>query len=65
MRGDVRLALLPVEPVDVVLNALVDVDRLLVDEEGSGEQVDLAEDAVPVAGRVDDHDVLGRSRSGG
>ena len=59
--GDVGLALLPVEPIDVVLDALVDVDRLLVDEERRREEVDLAEDAVPVAGRVDDHDVLRRA----
>ena len=54
--GDVGLALLPVEPVDVVLHPFVDVDRLLVDEQGSGEEVHLAEHAVSVAGCVhDDH----------
>ena len=59
---DVRLALAPVEPVDVVLDRLVDVDRPLVDEDLRGEQVDLAEDARPVRRRVDDHDVLRRGR---
>ena len=45
---DVRLALAPVELVDVVLDRLVDVDRVLVDEDLGGEQVDLAEDPRPV-----------------
>ena len=45
---DVRLALAPVEPVDVVLDRLVHVDRVLVDEDLGGEQVDLAEDPRPV-----------------
>ena len=58
---DVRLALLPVEPVHVVLHALVDVDRLLVDQEGSREQVHLAKHPVPVTGGVDDDDVLRRA----
>ena len=58
---DVGLALVPVEAVDVVLDAGVDVDRLLVDEQWGGEEVDLAEDAVPVAGGVDDDDVLRRA----
>ena len=59
---DVGLALVPVEPVDVVLDRLVEVDRLLVDEDLGGEQVDLADDPRPVRRRVDDDDVLGRGR---
>ena len=55
---DVRLALVPLEPVDVVLDRFVDVDRPLVDEDLGAEQVDLAEDPRPVRRRVDDHDVL-------
>ena len=62
---DVGLAFVPVQAVDVVLHALVDVDRLLVDQQGSGEQVDLAEHAVSVAGGVDDDDVLRRPRCAG
>ena len=61
--GDEGLPLIPVEDVDVVLHALVDVDRLRVHEERRGEQVDLAEDAVAVAGRVDDDDVLRGARA--
>ena len=57
---DVRLALVPLEPVDVVLDRLVDVDRVLVDEHLGPEQVDLAEDPRAVRRRVDDHDVLRR-----
>ena len=57
---DVRLALAPFEPVDVVLDGLVHVDRVLVDEHLGREQVDLAEHARPVRRRVDDHHVLGR-----
>ena len=41
---DVGLALVPLEPVHVVLDRLVDVDRALVDEDLGAEQVDLAED---------------------
>ena len=55
---DVGLALVPLEPVHVVLDRLVDVDRALVDEHLGAEQVDLAEDARSVGRRVDDHDVL-------
>ena len=55
---DVRLALVPVEPVDVELDRLVEVDRVLVDEGLGAEQVDLADDPRPVRRRVDDHDVL-------
>ena len=55
---DVRLALAPLEPVHVVLHRLVHVDRVLVDEDLGGEQVDLAQDPRPVRRRVDDHDVL-------
>ncbi len=58
--ADVRLALVPVQPVDVELGRLVEVDRVLVDERLGREQVDLAEDARPVRRRVDDHDVLVR-----
>jgi hypothetical protein len=59
---DVRLALTPLEPVDVVLDRLVHVDRAFVDQDLGREQVDLAEHARPVGCRVDDHDVL---RGGG
>ena len=59
---DVRLALVPLEPVDVVLDRFVDVDRPLVDEDLGAEQVDLAEDARAVRRRVDDDDVLRRGR---
>ena len=38
----------------------MDVDRLLVDEQRGGEQVHLADDAMAVAGGVDDHDVVRR-----
>ncbi len=55
---DVGLPFGPVEPVDVVLDALVEVDGLLVQEEGSGEEIDLADDPVRVRGRVEDDDVL-------
>ena len=58
---DVGLALVPVEAIDVVLHALVDVDRLLVHEQRRREEVDLAQDAVPVAGGVDDDHVLRRA----
>ena len=57
---DVGLALVPLEPVHVVLDRFVDVDRPLVDEDLGAEQVDLAEDPRPVRRRVDDHDVLRR-----
>ncbi len=60
---DVGLALVPLEPVHVVLDRLVDVDGALVDEDLGAEQVDLAEDPRPVRGRVDDHDVLRRGRA--
>ena len=43
-RADVRLLLLPVEPVDVVLRALVEVDGLLVEQDRGGELVHLADD---------------------
>ena len=45
---DVGLPLAPVEPVDVVLDRLVDVDRALVDEDLGREQVHLAEHPRPV-----------------
>ena len=61
-RTDVGLALVPVEPVDVVLARLVQVDRVLVDIGPRREQVDLAEDARPVGPVVDDEDVLGGRR---
>ena len=57
---DVRLPLVPLEPIDVVLDRLVDVDGPLVDEDLGGEEVDLAEDPRPVRRGVDDHDVLRR-----
>ena len=60
---DVGLALVPVEPVDVELDRLVEVDRVLVDQRLGAEQVDLADDPRPVRGRVDDHDVLLAPRS--
>jgi hypothetical protein len=60
---DVRLALAPLEPVDVVLDRFMDVDRPFVDEDLGAEQVDLAEDARSVGRRVDDDHVLGGSRA--
>ena len=59
---DVGLPLTPIQLVDVVLDRLVDVDRVIVDEDLGGEQVDLTEDPRPVRRRVDDDDVLRRSR---
>ena len=59
---DVRLALVPVEPVDVELGRFVEVDRVLVDERRRREQVHLADHPRPVRRGVDDHDVLGRGR---
>ncbi len=61
--GDVGLALVPVQAVDVVLDPLVDVDRLLVDEERGGEEVDLTQDPVAIAGGIDDDHVLRRARA--
>ena len=61
-RAHVRLALVPVEPVHVVLARLVEVDRVLVDERRAREQVDLAEDARPIGSGVDDEHVLRRRR---
>ena len=55
---DVRLALIPIEPVDVELGRLMEVDRVLVDERLGGEQVDFADHVRAVGRRVDDHDVL-------
>jgi hypothetical protein len=40
------------------LAGLVQVDRVLVDERGRREQVDLADDPRSRPARVDDHDVL-------
>ncbi len=60
---DVRLALVPFQPVHVVLDRFVDVDRTLVDEHLGAEQVDLAEDARAVGRGVDDDDVLRRGRA--
>jgi hypothetical protein len=59
---DIRLALVPVEPVDVELGRLVEVDRVLVDGGLGAEQVHLADHPRPVRRRVDDHDVLAGGR---
>ena len=62
---DIRLPLSPFEPVDVVLDRFVDVDRPFVDEHLGAEEVDLAEDPWPIGRGIDDDDVLGRGRSQG
>ena len=56
--ADVGLPLAPVELVDVVLDAVVQVDRLGMDEHLRREQVRLADDPRPIRRGVDDHDVL-------
>ena len=60
--ADVRLALVPVQPVDVVLARLVEVDGALVDERRRAEEVDLADDPRPRPAGIDDDDVVGRGR---
>jgi hypothetical protein len=57
------LALAPSRLVDVVLDRLVDIDRVLVDEHLGREQVDLAEDPWPVRAGIDDDHVLRRGRA--
>ena len=56
--ADIRLALVPIEAVDVELRRFVEIDRVLVHDRLGREQVHLADDARPVGRRVDDHDVL-------
>ncbi len=58
---DVGLALVPVEPVDMELGRLVEVDRILVDECLGRKQVHFADDPWPIRRRIDDdHVLLGR-----
>ncbi len=60
-RPDVGALLVPVEPIDVVLARLVQVDGVLVDQRACREKIDLADDHRPrMAQRVDDDHVLRR-----
>ncbi len=60
---NVGLVVVPIEPVDVVLLPIMDVDSVGVDQHRRGEGVDLADDDRPVTGAVvDDDDVVPRSR---
>ena len=56
---DVRLLLIPVQPIDVVLRALMQVHGLFVQQHRRGELVHLADDLRARLRRVDDHDVVG------
>ena len=58
-RAHVRLLLLPVQPVHVVLGAVLEVDRLLVEHDLGRELVHLADDLGAGGRGVDDHDVVG------
>src|SRR5438105_407883 len=57
-RPDVRLLLLPIEPVDVELRPFMQVDGLFVEEDRSGELVHLAEDLRTRMRGVDDDHVV-------
>src|SRR5216684_5533299 len=59
----VGLLLVPVQPIDVELRALMEVDGFLVQQDGSRELVHLADDGWPRLRGIDDHDVVGGDAS--
>jgi hypothetical protein len=58
-RSHVGLLLVPVQPFDVVLRAVLEVDRLVVQEDRRRELISLSDHLGPRPGDVDDHDVVG------
>ena len=59
-RVHVCLLLFPVEALDVVLRAFVEVNRFLVQQDWRGELIHLADDLGSRMRGVDDHDVVRR-----